>query len=106
MKSLFLSCQLMDQTTKKSSTKVKDTLIELFIKRWIKQLEIIGRREIHSPEAASMIMGVCWQVLGSCKKNKSVQKDITEIISKVVAVKELIVNVLGYQNCGIARSSD
>jgi hypothetical protein len=62
---------------------MKDVTIELFIKRWIKQLDIIGQAEINSPEAASMIMNVCWQVLGSCKKQKGVQKDVTRIISKV-----------------------
>jgi len=71
---------------------MKDVTIELFIKRWIKQLDIIGQGEINSPEAASMIMSVCWQVLGSCKKQKGVQKDVTRIISKVKIINRLSVD--------------
>ena len=97
-KSLYLSCQLMEQSLKRNMHKKskKNDELEHYATQWSKQMNTIVSGEL-SQDASSLIAGICWNIFGVTRKNKTLRDTLTGLIGKIfgtVGSQDVAINVI------------
>ena len=84
----FLLCKIMDETMRKERTIKKNescSMMETRFGQWAKHLKFL-LRQIDSHRAqlpddfAQLILGLCWEVFRSVKKNKTIRSEVAVLI--------------------------
>ena len=83
----FLLCKTMDETMRRSrnSKKGDNIMMENRFEKWCKHLKYLlrqldGFKSTLPDDFAQLILGLCWEVFRSVKKNKNIRSEVAVMI--------------------------